>query len=85
MEEAFGFLKEWNKEDIYIAGGESIYKQFLPYCKVAHITRIHYSYEADTWFPNLDIRKEWELTEESEEQTYFDLEYTFQKFERKGK
>lgn len=85
MEEAFGFLKGWDREDIYIAGGESIYKQFLPYCKVAHITRIHYSYEADTWFPNLDIRKEWELTEESEEQTYFDLEYTFQKFERKGK
>lgn len=85
MEEVFGFLKGWNREDIYIAGGESIYKQFLPYCKVAHITRIHYSYEADTWFPNLDIRKEWELTEESEEQTYFDLEYTFQKFERKGK
>lgn len=85
MEEVFGFLKGWNREDIYIAGGESIYKQFLPYCKVAHITRIHYSYEADTWFPNLDIRKEWKLTEESEEQTYFDLEYTFQKFERKGK
>lgn len=85
MEEALELLKEWNREDIYIAGGESIYKQFLPYCKVAHITRIHYSYEADTWFPNLDIRKEWELTEESEEQTYFDLEYTFQKFERKGK
>lgn len=85
VEEALHLLKNWNSEDIYIAGGESIYKQFLPYCRVAHITRIYYSYEADTWFPNLEAIEGWELTEESEEQTYFDLEYIFQKFEHKIK
>lgn len=82
LEETLQLLKNYKSEDIYIVGGESIYRQFLPYCDVAHITRIDYMYEADTYFPNLEEMLEWKLTGESEEQTYFDLEYTFQRFER---
>lgn len=70
-------------EDIYIIGGQSIYEQFLPYTTTIHVTRLMYSYEADTYFPNLEKSKEWVKTAESEEQTYFDLEYFFQKYERK--
>ena len=47
-------LRQYNDEDIYVIGGESIYRQLLPYCKVAHITKIDHAYEADTYFPNLD-------------------------------
>ena len=43
------------------------------------------AYEADTWFPNLDEMEDWELTGESDEQTYFDLEYYFLKYERRKK
>ena len=32
---------------------------------------------------NLDEDDEWEITAESDEQTYFDLEYQFVKYERK--
>ena len=39
-------------------------------------------YEADSFFPDLDLMEGWEMTEASEEQTYFDLEYTFVKYER---
>lgn len=81
VEEALLLLKGYPREDIFIAGGESIYRQFLPYCRVAHITKIAYAYEADAHFPKLDDMPEWELTGESEEQTYFDLEYTFQRYE----
>ena len=49
-------LKKYPAEDIYIIGGAAIYEQFLPYCSVAHITKIDYAYEADTYFPNLDER-----------------------------
>lgn len=80
LEETLELLKEYNSEDIYIVGGESIYRQFLPYCDVAHITRIDYEYAADSYFPNLEELPEWKLEADSEEQTYFDLEYTFQKF-----
>ena len=82
VEEALEELKKYNEEDIYVIGGESIYRQMLPYCKVAHVTRINHAYEADTYFPNLDEKDEWLVTGVSDEQTYFDLEYEFMRYER---
>lgn len=75
-------LKKYDEEEIYVIGGESIYRQLLPYCKVAHVTKIDHAYEADTYFPNLDEMQDWEITGVSEEQTYFNLEYEFVKYER---
>ena len=46
------------------------------------ITRIHHTYEADTYFPNLDQMEDWEITGISDEQTYFDLEYEFVRYEK---
>ena len=82
MEELHEELKKYPSEDIYVIGGESIYKQLLDECDVAHITKIDFAYEADAWFPNLEEDPEWELTGESDEKTYFDLEYSFVKYER---
>lgn len=78
-------LKKYNSEDVYIIGGESIYREMLPYCDVAHITKIDHAYEADAYFPDLDANEEWKVTAVSDEQTYFDLEYEFVKYERKRK
>ena len=75
-------LKKYREEDIYIIGGESIYRQMLPYCKVAHVTKIDREYEADTYFPNLDRDPQWQITADSDEQTYFDIAYQFLKYER---
>lgn len=83
IEEALEVLKQYNDEDIYVIGGESIYRQFLPYCSVAHVTKINYSYDADTYFPNLDEMDEWTIEESSDERTYFDLEYEFVKYVKK--
>ena len=52
-------------------------------CTVAHVTKIDRSYEADSFFPNLDELAEWELTGESEEQVYFDITYHFLRYERR--
>ena len=82
VEEAVEELKKYDEEEIYVIGGESIYRQMLPYCKVAHVTKINHAYEADTYFPNLDEMEDWEVTGVSEEQTYFDLEYEFVRYER---
>ena len=76
-------LKKYPTEDVYIIGGESVYRMMLPQCDVVHVTKIDHAYEADTYFPNLDQDEEWEITAESEEQTYFDLPYCFVKYERK--
>lgn len=82
-EELLEELKNYKSEDVYIIGGESVYRLMLPYCDVAHVTKIDHEYEADAYFPNLDELDEWEITADSEEQTYFDLAYEFLKYERK--
>lgn len=83
MDELMEELKKYDSDDIYVVGGGKIYEQMLPYCDTVHVTKIDHAYEADTWFPNLDEDEAWEVTADSEEQTYFDLEYCFLKYERK--
>jgi len=75
-------LKQYRSEDVYVIGGEQIYRQMLPYCDTAHMTKIDHAYEADAYFPNLDEKEEWKITAISDEQTYFDLEYYFVKYEK---
>ena len=75
-------LKKYNSEDIYIIGGEQIYNALVDECDVAHITKIEYEYDADAYFPNLDEKPEWKIVADSEEQTYFDLEFFFYKYEK---
>lgn len=83
IDELMEELKKYDDKDIYVAGGASVYEQLLPYCDTAHITKIDYAYQADAYFPRLDDMPDWKLTADSEEQTYFDLEYYFLKYERK--
>ena len=83
IEELLEELKKYPDEEIYITGGETVYRQMLPYCDVAHVTRIDRKYEADAFFPNLEEEGNWEITAESDEQSYFDTTYTFVKYERK--
>ena len=77
-------LKKYNSSDIYVIGGGSVYKMLLSECDTAHVTKINYAYEADTYFPNLDKMEEWKVTEESEEQTYFDICYTYVTYEKEA-
>lgn len=83
VEELLQELKKYDTKDVYIIGGDSVYRQLIPYCDTAHVTKIDRSYEADTYFPNLDASGEWEITAESDEQSYFDTTYHFLKYERK--
>lgn len=83
VEEALKEAEKYHTEDVYVIGGDSIYKQMLPYCSRAYVTKIDFAYQADTYFPNLDESGEWEITGRSEEQTYFDIEYEFLTYERK--
>ena len=85
VEEALDYVKQYNSEDVYVIGGASIYEQMLPYCDVAHVTVMDYAYQADTWFPNLDKMDEFVVAADSEEKTYFDLEYCFKMYVRKSK
>ena len=82
MEELHEELAKYASEAIYVIGGETVYRQLLDECDVAHITKISFAYDADAYFPNLDEMPEWRIAADSEEQTYFDLEYFFYRYER---
>lgn len=74
--------KNCREQDIFVIGGEQIYKAFLPYCDTAHITQIEYAYTADAHMPALDQDPAWRMTDESDEQTYFDVTFYFRRYER---
>lgn len=75
-------LKKYNTDDVFIIGGDSIYKQMIDMCDTALVTRIDHTYAADAFFPNLDASDEWEITETDEEQSCFDITYEFVTYKR---
>ena len=83
-EELFALLKSYDSDDIYIIGGDSVYKRYYRYCDTAIITKIDQVYESDAFFPNLDKDDDWVMTAESEEMTYFSVEYTFREYKNKN-
>jgi len=84
MEDALRELGRYPEDQVYIIGGEKVYREFLPYCDRAYVTKVNYCYEADAYFPNLDEEEGWVMTHDSEEQTYYDLEYHFTIYQRVG-
>ena len=48
-------------ERAMVIGGGSVYRQLLPYCDTAYITKVHALPESDTFFPNLDQDPQWKL------------------------
>lgn len=71
-------------ENLYIIGGGEIYQQSISFADQLDITRVHHSFDADVYFPEIDPEI-WELTSETfhqkDERHLFD--YTFQTFVRK--
>ena len=60
-EEAMELAK--TAERCFVIGGGSIYRQMLPFCDTAYITKVHTTTGCDTYFPNLDEMEDWYLAE----------------------
>ena len=50
-------------ERAFVIGGGTIYRQMLPLCDRAYVTKVHVTPDSDTFFPNLDEDEAWELAE----------------------
>jgi dihydrofolate reductase len=50
-------------ERCFVIGGGSVYRQMLPLCDTAYVTKVHCTCACDTYFPDLDGDPEWELAE----------------------
>ena len=77
IEEVLEEASKYDSDNVYIIGGASVYAQFIDYCDTAYITKVNSSKPADKFFPNLDEKEEWKITEESETFRSGDLEYKF--------
>lgn len=52
-----------NAPRAFVSGGGSVYRQMLPYCDRAYVTKVHTTPESDTFFPNLDEDPDWVLSQ----------------------
>ncbi len=73
----------YDDENTYVIGGESIYRQLLPYCDTCLVTKVNKTVPCDKFMVNLDEESDWELKEESEEIEDNGYILKFLKYERK--
>ena len=67
LDDLLADIAELPEDDVIVIGGESVYRQLLPYCKKAYVTKIFKSDpEATVFFPNLDVHSDFELTDAGE-------------------
>ena len=83
QEEALEILRAYEPERIFVAGGGDIYRQFLPLCDTAYVTRVDRDFAADTYFPDLDKNPEWELSYEGEQMEWEGLNFAFTTYKRR--
>ncbi|MFC0189439.1 dihydrofolate reductase [Fictibacillus aquaticus] len=82
VEDIFQMCAE--EEEIFIFGGEEIYKLFMTYAEKLYITKIHHAFKGDTFFPEWE-ENEWEevSVEKGITDQHNPYSYTFHIFVRK--
>lgn len=77
MEQLLKLIGCFYPDDVFDIGGGSMYRQLLPYCTDAHITKMGFDGKADTFIPNLDELSGWSVADRSEQMDYEGLKYAF--------
>ncbi len=76
-------MKARENEDIFVIGGGEVYRELLPYCHGAYVTKVDAIGGAEVFFPNLDIHPDFVCVEESEPMDDNGLTIRFTKYENK--
>lgn len=73
-------------EDVYIIGGGEIYRLALPYADAIELTRVHDTFDADAFFPEMDPG-DWELkrSEYHPKDENHKTDFTYETYLRKRK
>ena len=80
---ALDAVRDIPKDDVFVIGGASIYRLFLPYCDTCLVTHNDYPSDgADTFYPDLLASGEWKLTNGGKPQTYEGIGFRFCRYER---
>ncbi len=81
IQEVLRKVEKERKKQIFVIGGGTIYKQFLPYCERAYVTKIYQTFVADTYFKNLDEDYHWKLVAQEPLQEEKGIGYAFLTYE----
>ncbi len=52
-------VEKYGGDDTFVIGGGEVYKQLLPYCDSAYITKVFSDGNADVFIDNLDENEMW--------------------------
>lgn len=80
LDDLFEELQNYNLDEVFVIGGESVYKQILPYCTEIYVTKIENKYVADRFFINLDKNEFWKQVCKSELKSFNNISYSFVKY-----
>lgn len=83
VNDLFNVLKDCDDE-VFVMGGAAIYKALLPFCRRLYITRVYRDYEADVYFPTIDM-SEFTLVSLGEpmQDEESGLDFAYEEYERK--
>jgi len=82
-DELFRLLESRDTDDVFVIGGAAVYRELLPFCGIAYVTRFYAKKEADSFFPCLDGDESWQLVERSDLREHEGLTFTFDRYERR--
>lgn len=83
LQELFKELKKYNKDDIFVCGGASIYNLLMEYCDTAYITEVEAVVPADTYINNI-LEKGFQLESSSQTMIENGINFTFKIYKNKN-
>jgi len=81
-EEVLKEIEKFPEKEVYVIGGEMIYRMLEPYCDTALVTKVNACPEADKFFFDIDASPSWKLVEKSEISEYEGISFAFCRYER---
>lgn len=82
LDKALDWSSKQNDDEVFIIGGASVYKQSLDIANRIYLTRIHESFEGDTYFPKLNDNWKLVLKEENKKDEKNPYDYSFLVYEK---
>ncbi|MCX7615050.1 MAG: dihydrofolate reductase [Clostridiales bacterium] len=82
LEELFTKLADIPSDDVFVIGGETIYRQLIKYCHVAYVTKMRATFQAEQQMVNLDENESWNIVKKSPLREYKGILYQFLEYQR---
>lgn len=73
---------EMSGADAMVLGGQSVFRDMMPYIDRVFVTKINCRPRSDSFFEDLDVSSDWRITDQSGALREGDIEYSFICYER---